>query len=82
MAEEQRVFTRVAVQLLVETSAGENSISVFGKARDISLQGIFVRGATGIQKGNPCRVEVMLGEPGKEVRIRASGVVFRVEAAG
>ncbi|MFH1724365.1 MAG: PilZ domain-containing protein [Elusimicrobiota bacterium] len=82
MTEERRRFTRIEAKLLAYTDSGEDALGVYGRVRDVSLQGLFIEGAGGLDPGASCFVELMLGEPENEARVRCSAVVVRRDDSG
>ncbi|HAH06739.1 MAG TPA: hypothetical protein DCM05_09485 [Elusimicrobia bacterium] len=82
MPEEKRKFTRVSARLLADTELDSEGPGVFGRVRDISLQGAFIEGITSLAEGDSCRVVLIVGEAHEEARIRTTSVVARVEDSG
>lgn len=79
---DNRDFTRVSVRVLAEASTPEDGIGFYGRLRDLSLRGAFVEGVLGFEEGQACRLELILGDPGSEDRIRATCRVMRTEKNG
>lgn len=82
MASEKRKFTRLRARLLASSVGDGDDIGIFGRVRDISLQGAFIEGATRYPKGSRCQVAFIFSDSGREMRIRTACVVARTAGSG
>lgn len=82
MGEEKRKFTRLRARLLASSAADGDDVGIFGRVRDISLQGAFIEGVRRYAKGSRCQVAFIFSDSGKEARIRTACVVARTDASG
>lgn len=73
-APNQREFTRVHVQVVVEITALGRTLSS-SQPQDLSMKGLLVRTSDHLPVGTPCQVKLLLGETG--VEIQAEGEVVR-----
>lgn len=83
MAQEsnRREFTRASVHIEAEVTSNETS-TVTGNVRDVSMNGLFLECQAAVSIGTPCLVIVHLGDDREAPRIQIGGTVARTQADG
>ena len=79
---ENRKRYRIPVNVDVVIRSQDKAHTIFGRTRDISMQGLFVKSVGTVPVGSKCFVEIVAHGRGAEMIVKMSGMVARQENGG
>jgi hypothetical protein len=79
---ENRKRYRLPVKVDVVIRSEDKAHTLFGRTRDISMQGLYVKSVGTMPPGGRCSIEIVAQERGAEMIIKTKGVVARQENGG
>ncbi len=79
---EKRKRTRILVNADIVLRSEDKAFSLYGRTRDISMKGLFIKSVGAFPLGAKCHIEIIIHGHGSDLTIKLCGNVARIENGG